>query len=179
VKFDKNELYYTIMEKIKYFGLLAFIFIINQSFSDYNNPKSDNTEEEIINKWQPFKTIEENGLLGKRMDLWRAKRLWFVTDTGFLLSGFESRPGSHLWQGEHDREWIAFSYGPLTLAEKISEKPAEEPFAGLDTTLVTRKEIQSMREKCRFCLPVKEKIHSNIPLEIFKKCGLIFKESLR
>ena len=97
-----------------------------------------------INKWQPFKTIEENGLLGKRMDLWRAKRLWFVTDTGFLLSGFESRPSNHLWQGKNNREWIAFSYGPLTLAEKISEKPAEEPFVGLDTTLVTRKEIQSM-----------------------------------
>jgi DUF1680 family protein len=30
------------------------------------------------------------------------------------------------------KKWIAFTYGPLALAQRITEMPDEEPFSGLD-----------------------------------------------
>jgi DUF1680 family protein len=62
--------------------------------------------DKIRNEWKPFKTIDEKGLLGERVNLWRDIRLWFVADSGFLLSGFETRPGIHPWQGEHVGKWL-------------------------------------------------------------------------
>jgi DUF1680 family protein len=56
--------------------------------------------------WEPFRPLEQQGLLGERLDGWREKRLWYVADTSWLLSGFESRPGSHAWQGEHLGKWL-------------------------------------------------------------------------
>jgi len=50
--------------------------------------------------------IEAGGLLGERLALWRNKRLWHMVESGYLLSGFESRPGTHPWQGEHVGKWL-------------------------------------------------------------------------
>lgn len=58
------------------------------------------------NTWKPFQTIYENGLLGKRIDLWRNNRLWFIAESGYLIDGFENRPGEHPWQGEHIGKWL-------------------------------------------------------------------------
>jgi hypothetical protein len=33
-----------------------------------------------------------------------------------------------LQDGEEGNKWVAFTYGPLALAQKISEMPDEEPF---------------------------------------------------
>jgi DUF1680 family protein len=57
-------------------------------------------------RWQSFQVIEEGGLLGERLESWRNNRLWYLADTSWLLSGFESRPGSHAWQGEHIGKWL-------------------------------------------------------------------------
>ncbi len=41
----------------------------------------------------------------------------------------------HVQDGEEGQKWIAFTYGPVVLAQKITEMPAEEPFAGLNMSL--------------------------------------------
>lgn len=51
-------------------------------------------------------TVINSGLLSDRVNLWRQKRLWYVGKAPFLLNGFESRPGEHIWQGEHVGKWI-------------------------------------------------------------------------
>lgn len=35
---------------------------------------------------------------------------------------------THFQDGEENSKWIAFTYGPLALAQKITEIPGEEPF---------------------------------------------------
>ena len=60
----------------------------------------------ISNNWQPLRTLDEDGLLGQRVDLWRNKRLWFIAESGYLIDGFEKRPGRHAWQGEHLGKWL-------------------------------------------------------------------------
>jgi len=57
-------------------------------------------------KWQSLRTLDEDGLLGQRVDLWRNHRLWFIADSGYLIDGFEKRPGTHAWQGEHLGKWL-------------------------------------------------------------------------
>lgn len=41
-----------------------------------------------------------------RLDLWRHHRLWFMAESGYLIEGFENRPGTHPWQGEHLGKWL-------------------------------------------------------------------------
>lgn len=60
----------------------------------------------ISDKLQPLNVLEGRGLLGSRTNLWRDNRLWYVYNSDFLLSGFESRPGEHTWQGEHVGKWL-------------------------------------------------------------------------
>jgi hypothetical protein len=107
------------------------------------------TRERPEVNWQPFQPIEQEGLLGERLDGWRMNRLWYMADTSWLLSGFESCPGSHAWQGEHigkwlhaavlahqatrdgaeDQGWTAFSYGPMALSQEITaDTKIIEPF---------------------------------------------------
>jgi DUF1680 family protein len=57
-------------------------------------------------QWKPLRVVESGGLLGERVDGWRKNRLWHMADTSWLLSGFDSRPGSHAWQGEHMGKWL-------------------------------------------------------------------------
>jgi DUF1680 family protein len=65
-----------------------------------------NNVHEVDEKWCALQSTEVKGLLGERLGLWRDSRLWFVADSGFLLSGFENRPGIHPWQGEHVGKWL-------------------------------------------------------------------------
>ena len=60
----------------------------------------------IPNKWEGYKTLDESGLHGYRVNLWRYNRLKFMLNTPFMIEGFERRPGSHSWQGEHIGKWI-------------------------------------------------------------------------
>ena len=76
-----------------YFMILLFIglqFTVGQ----------DNHIKKIMpNQWEEFKTLDESGLHGYRVNLWRYNRLKFMLNTPFLIEGFERRPGSHTWQG--------------------------------------------------------------------------------
>ncbi|MGM0489026.1 MAG: beta-L-arabinofuranosidase domain-containing protein [Planctomycetota bacterium] len=47
-------------------------------------------------------------MLGERLDLWRTGRMpWMIdAEDDYLLSGFESHPGRHPWQGEHIGKWL-------------------------------------------------------------------------
>lgn len=69
---------------------------------------------------QPLRTVKTGGLLGERIDLWRNRRLWYVERSDFLLSGFEQRPGTHTWQGEHVGKWLHAA----TLAYNGNKDPA-------------------------------------------------------
>ncbi len=57
-------------------------------------------------RWRPLKTTTVTGLQGERLDLWRNHRLWFIAESGYLIDGFECRPGVHPWQGEHLGKWL-------------------------------------------------------------------------
>jgi len=59
-----------------------------------------------VNKWQALGTVGVAGSQGTRLDLWRRHRLWFVAESGYLIDGFEHRPGVHPWQGEHLGKWL-------------------------------------------------------------------------
>ena len=64
------------------------------------------TTESIHSLWRPLPTSQKEGLLAERLELWRKDRLWYVSDSGYLLSGYEFRPGIHPWQGEHVGKWL-------------------------------------------------------------------------
>ena len=65
-------------------------------------------ETKIENAWRPLPSMPTGGLLGERIDLWRQGRMWYMVNAedDYLLSGFESRPGTHPWQGEHFGKWL-------------------------------------------------------------------------
>jgi len=72
-------------------------------------PHCDSAKETVEKKhtvWRPLPSHYEGGLLAERIDLWRENRLWHMVNSGYLLSGFESRPGIHPWQGEHVGKWL-------------------------------------------------------------------------
>jgi len=91
------------MKNIIQFLLIAVLML------QLTNCKNYSTKEEnkiIPNKWQPLQTLDEGGLLGERVDLWRNNRLWNIAESGYLIDGFEKRPGIHPWQGEHLGKWL-------------------------------------------------------------------------
>lgn len=95
------------------------------------NISPENESGIIPNKFTSFKTIEEDGLLGERVKLWRNNRMWDIAESGYLISGFESRPGVHPWQGEHLGKWLHAA----TLAYNIS---GDEPLKDKMDELVER-----------------------------------------
>jgi DUF1680 family protein len=60
----------------------------------------------IKNVWSPLAVTEASGLLGERLALFRTQRIPFLLNTGYLIDGFESRPGEHTYQGEHFGKWL-------------------------------------------------------------------------
>ena len=58
------------------------------------------------NPWRALRTVDLAGSQRARLDLWRQHRLWFMAESGFLTDGFETRPGTHPWQGEHLGKWL-------------------------------------------------------------------------
>jgi len=97
----------TIMKKNVIFSIVLFT-LFSSRFSACQDRflTNDYGVEVLSNKWQTLNTIGENGLLEERVDLWRNHRLWYMAESGYLLSGFESRPGVHPWQGEHVGKWL-------------------------------------------------------------------------
>lgn len=77
------------------------------TFSSCNGQQKNQAENTIIeNQWQQIKTIDEGGLIGERVDLWRNNRLWNIAKSDYIIDGFENRPGMHPWQGEHLGKWL-------------------------------------------------------------------------
>ena len=50
------------------------------------NAETEQRKDIIQNKWQSLKTVDEDGLLGERLDLWRNNRLWNIAESGYLKS---------------------------------------------------------------------------------------------
>lgn len=74
--------------------------------SCHKSPKKPSENTIIANQWKQLKTINESGLLGERVDLWRNNRLWYMGESDYMIDGFENRPGTHPWQGEHIGKWL-------------------------------------------------------------------------
>lgn len=90
-----------------YWPILVIILGGFAIFVSFNGQQKRQLENSIIeNKWQPIKTIDEGGLVGERVDLWRNHRLWNIGNSDYIIDGFENRPGMHPWQGEHLGKWL-------------------------------------------------------------------------
>ena len=88
-------------------SLMAVCSVAYSGFAAESREKVIEWKDGIIsNKWQSLRTLDEDGLLGQRADLWRNHRLWFIAESSYLIDGFEKRPGSHAWQGEHLGKWL-------------------------------------------------------------------------
>lgn len=59
-----------------------------------------------MNAWRPLRTVDVAGSQRARLEAWRHHRLWLMAESGFLIDGFENRPGTHPWQGEHLGKWL-------------------------------------------------------------------------
>lgn len=106
------------MNKIfKYWPVTLVLILGLTIFTSFRKYKKDQSANKIIeNQWQQIKTIDEGGLIGERVDLWRNNRLWNIGDSDYIIDGFEKRPGMHPWQGEHLGKWLHAA----TLAYNIS-----------------------------------------------------------
>ena len=71
-----------------------------------NGVSAQEARETVAGVWRPLPSSQDGGLLAERVELWRNNRLWYMSDSGYLLSGHESRPGVHPWQGEHVGKWL-------------------------------------------------------------------------
>ena len=86
--------------------------------------------------WKPIDLKEEGGLLGERVSLWRNHRLWYIAESGFLIEGFEHRPGTHAWQGEHLGKWLHAAV--LTWRMTGDDKLQKEMASNVDRLLSTQ-----------------------------------------
>lgn len=59
-----------------------------------------------MDNWRALRTLEVAGSQGERLAAWRDHRLWYMAGSGYLIDGFENRPGVHPWQGEHVGKWL-------------------------------------------------------------------------
>ena len=88
--------------------LLVLVVLICWSAWDApsNSALAQETRHTENAAWRPIPSTHGGGLLAERVELWRGNRLWFISDSGYLLSGFETCPGDHPWQGEHVGKWL-------------------------------------------------------------------------
>jgi len=68
----------------------------------------EKSSKKLNGLWRPLHRMQDGGVLSERVELWENNRLWHMVDAEdeYLLSGFESRPGRHPWQGEHVGKWL-------------------------------------------------------------------------
>jgi len=72
-----------------------------------------------LDAWKQVPVTDVGGILGERLTVWRENRLWSNIEDPYLLAGFESRPGTHPWQGEHVGKWLHSA----TLAHQATGDP--------------------------------------------------------
>lgn len=103
------------------------------------------------NTWEPLQTIDENGLLGERVDLWRNNRLSYIEESGYLIDGFENRPGEHPWQGEHIGKWLhAATLAYNVTGDKKIKKELDEMVERLLATQLPDGYMGTYAEEARF-----------------------------
>ena len=84
------------MKKIYLIRSFALLAIILTAACKKQSSALQDGAKFIPNQFLQLKTIDEDGLLCERVDLWRNNRLWYIAESGFLIDGFENRPGEHL-----------------------------------------------------------------------------------
>jgi hypothetical protein len=96
------------MNKLNNYWTVLLVFLVALAmFTSCKGQQKDQSGNRIIeNQWQQLKTIDEGGLIGERVDLWRNHRLWNIGNSDYIIDGFENRPGMHPWQGEHLGKWL-------------------------------------------------------------------------
>jgi len=95
------------MKTTAFMKILLITFLVFQLPACQDKSASTYDDHTVIeNTWAPLRTIDEDGLMGERVDAWRDNRLWFMAESGYLIDGFENRPGVHPWQGEHLGKWL-------------------------------------------------------------------------
>ncbi len=114
---------------MKNFIKISLMLVLMLQFSNCTNHSTKQENEIITNKWQSFNTLDEGGLLGERVDLWRNNRLWYMANSGHLIEGFENRTESRGWHGEHIGKWLHAS----TLAYQVTKD--EKLKTALDQTV--------------------------------------------
>ncbi len=84
------------------------VFLLNVGLVSADSRMINQSSKKTNGLWRPLSGMLEGGVLSDRVDLWRQGRLWYVLDAedGYLLSGFESRPGHQTYQGEHVGKWL-------------------------------------------------------------------------
>ena len=77
-----------------------------------------------MDNWQALSTVEVAGTQGERLSAWRDHRLWYMAASGYLIDGFENRPGVHPWQGEHVGKWLhaATLAWTMTRSERLARE---------------------------------------------------------
>ncbi len=139
--------YKLIMMNRSTFISLAFIGLVSVMC---NHPPHKDLHV-VDNQWRKLKTLSAGGLLGERLDLWRDVRLWFVADSGFLLSGFETRPGIHPWQGEHVGKWLHAAVLDYQVThDKSLKKEMDRTVKRLISTQLPNGYLGTYSEKDRF-----------------------------
>jgi len=101
--------------------------------------------------FHPTRTLEVGGLEGERLALWRDHRLFYIADDGYLIDGFENRPGTHPWQGEHLGKWLhaATHAYRMTGDQKIKDK-MDELVSRLLATQIEDGYLGTYPEEARF-----------------------------
>jgi DUF1680 family protein len=101
-------------------GILARTFLFS-SLAATALSQAPAAEPPLVKRdlWSPLPSKQVGGILGERLRLWRANRLWRVVNDPFLLRGFEAPPGTHPWQGEHAGKWLHAA----TLAHQTAPDP--------------------------------------------------------
>jgi DUF1680 family protein len=79
-------------------------------------------------------TVNEKKVEVKQNDrgFFEYRQTWKDGDVMTIQFKYELK--AHLEEGEEGKRWVAFTYGPLALAQKIERMPGEEPFLDSDFT---------------------------------------------
>ena len=75
------------------------------------------------------------------------RRRWGRGDVLAVEAEFELK--MHVQDGERGQRWVAFTQGPIALAQKVSSIPDDEPFAGRRPDEAEAMLVQSENGSCR------------------------------
>jgi DUF1680 family protein len=151
----------------KYWPVILVLIFGLTIFTSFREYKKDQSADRIIeNQWQQIKTIDEGGLVGERVDLWRNNRLWNIGDSDYIIDGFEKRPGMHPWQGEHLGKWLhaaTLAYNisgdkklKMKLDEMVKRLLASQLKNGYSGTYGETYTFMALPESIRSCNSIKE-----------------------